>query len=530
MAEPKKIINNPSITTDVFEYDEVGRVSAISGHPLAGEGGGTIEKSDLMWKPTVGSDGYVSWSLASSATQPEAAYISGAQGPAGPQGVSGNPGKTPEFQINSTNAHWEWKYSGDAEWKDLNVVASGAVGPKGDPCLSAWKPTVNEGILSWKMTESTDNPGIYTIPSGISLSAASAENFQARKTTVQIWEKGASTFDTSFDLPWGQDGVSGTSISARVVEDHANKKSTVTLFDPYSSPEHIIQSFEVKDGNDGEGFVEAHHYQSLSAGYADYARFSDNSVSSMDQIKGSIDWGNEIAQEYKTHSGYFVTSAANLFDTTHKYGLVKDNQGNVSWGSISEGVANVSHDNTLVGNGNTEQLCVAWSALSGRTIENANNATNATYATNLGDSNSHSGLSDITNAFATKQPVGTYATSGTIPNDNKQYALTHNGWAEVQGGGSSYTFDNTAANKTLSGTGASNDPIGVNTAQFYRKTETSGTSELTNAFDQKVEYYTRTDSEAALKAQKLFVCTSDSDIIDKVSHADGKGCIFFRLG
>jgi hypothetical protein len=35
-----KIIQNPSITTNDFEYDGAGRVSAISGHPLAGEGGG----------------------------------------------------------------------------------------------------------------------------------------------------------------------------------------------------------------------------------------------------------------------------------------------------------------------------------------------------------------------------------------------------------------------------------------------------------------------------------------------------------
>lgn len=389
-----------------------------------------------------------------------------------------------------------------------SILGAPLVGAGGGTIIESdfvWLPSVtNEGVISWQRATSATAPSTANImgPQG-NPGAAGAK---------------------------GQDGANGVSptVSFRDITDteHSNGGTEVTITDVNGA-----HTYSAWNGNDGEGFIEAHHYQSLSAGYADYARFSDNSVSSMDQIKGSIDWGNEIAQEYKTHSGYFVTSAANLFDTTHKYGLVKDNQGNVSWGPISEGVANVSHDNTLVGNGNTEQLGVAWSALSGRTIENANNATNTTYATNLGDSNSHSGLSDITNAFATKQPIGTYATSGTIPNDNKQYALTHNGWAEVQGGGSSYTFDNTAANKTLSGgTGASNDPIGVNTAQFYRKTETSGTSELTNAFDQKVEYYTRTDSEAALKAQKLFVCTGDSDIIDKVSHADGKGCIFFRLG
>ena len=85
-------IPNPSITTKVFEYDEAGRVSAISGHPLAGGGGGTVVKSDLMWKPTVESDGYVRWTLASSATTPEEAYISGAQGPAGPRGEQGPQG------------------------------------------------------------------------------------------------------------------------------------------------------------------------------------------------------------------------------------------------------------------------------------------------------------------------------------------------------------------------------------------------------------------------------------------------------
>ncbi|MBQ2653595.1 MAG: hypothetical protein IJF83_08560 [Methanobrevibacter sp.] len=83
------IIQNPSITPNVFEYDEAGRVSAISGHPLAGEGGGTIVKSDLMWKPNVGNDGYVRWTLASSATTPGEAYISGAQGAPGQNGENG---------------------------------------------------------------------------------------------------------------------------------------------------------------------------------------------------------------------------------------------------------------------------------------------------------------------------------------------------------------------------------------------------------------------------------------------------------
>lgn len=92
------IIQNPSITPNVFEFDEAGRVSAISGYPLAGEGGGEVVKSDLMWKPIVGSDGYVRWTLASSATTPDAAYISGAQGAKGADGKNGENGYSVTLQ------------------------------------------------------------------------------------------------------------------------------------------------------------------------------------------------------------------------------------------------------------------------------------------------------------------------------------------------------------------------------------------------------------------------------------------------
>lgn len=71
-----------------LKLDAQNVVTGISGYPVGG-GGGTIEKSDLMWKPTVASDGYVHWTLDSSATTPEAAYISGAQGPQGQSGESG---------------------------------------------------------------------------------------------------------------------------------------------------------------------------------------------------------------------------------------------------------------------------------------------------------------------------------------------------------------------------------------------------------------------------------------------------------
>lgn len=47
-------------------------------------------------------------------------------------GADGDNGRTPEFQIDLSNAHWQWKYTDEQNWKDTNVVASGTQGPKGD--------------------------------------------------------------------------------------------------------------------------------------------------------------------------------------------------------------------------------------------------------------------------------------------------------------------------------------------------------------------------------------------------------------
>ena len=271
MAE--KIIQNPSITTNDFEYDsETGYVSAISGHPLAGQGGGTIEKSDLMWKPTVGSDGYVRWSLASSATQPDAAYISGAQGPQGNPGQNGTDGTngadgiSPTFTITPTAGGTHVVLSG-AQGEESFDVLSGAAGAKGQDGVNGFSPTVSTATVN--ADASHTNGGVQ----------------------VDITYKDGSTTATESYTAW--------------------------------------------HGNNGEGFVEASHYQSLSAGYADYARFNDNSVSSMDQLKGSIDWGNGIAGEYQTHSGDYVTSSVATITGTKQYALTTAGWVEVQTGGIT---------------------------------------------------------------------------------------------------------------------------------------------------------------------------------------------------
>ena len=33
-----------------------------------------------------------------------------------------------------------------------------------------------------------------------------------------------------------------------------------------------------------------------------------------------------------------------------------------------------------------------------------------------------------------------------------------------------------------------------------------------------------------MKVQKMFVCTSDADIVAHAALANGEGCVFFRVG
>lgn len=144
MAE--KIINNPSLLPDdlpsLLDIQLSGNnIIAISGHPVAGSGGGT--QSDFVYYPVFDdTTGNVEFHLGTTASNPQPAggwHISGATGPQGiqgEQGIQGIPGvdgKNPVFEIDSNNAHWKWKYAeATSGWTDLGIAASGSVGPKGE--------------------------------------------------------------------------------------------------------------------------------------------------------------------------------------------------------------------------------------------------------------------------------------------------------------------------------------------------------------------------------------------------------------
>ena len=164
MAE--KIIKNPSLLPGDLEIElSGGSIIAISGHPLIGSGGGT--QSDYVYYPVFDdTTGNVEFHLGTTANNPQPAggwHISGATGPQGIQGeqgiqgiqgIPGVDGKNPVFEINSSDAHWRWKYAeATSGWTDLGVVASGAVGPKGQDGTNGVTPGVriNTTTNKWEI-------------------------------------------------------------------------------------------------------------------------------------------------------------------------------------------------------------------------------------------------------------------------------------------------------------------------------------------------------------------------------------------
>lgn len=189
MAE--KIINNPSLLPDdlpsLLDIQLSGNnIIAISGHPVAGSGGGT--ESDFVYYPVFdNTTGNVEFHLGTTASNPQPAggwHISGATGPQGIQGeqgiqgiqgIPGVDGKNPVFEINSSDAHWRWKYAeATSGWTDLGVVASGAVGPKGQDGTNGVTPGVRINTSTNKWEIAAD--GTTWVPTDVNATGPAGQN------------------------------------------------------------------------------------------------------------------------------------------------------------------------------------------------------------------------------------------------------------------------------------------------------------------------------------------------------------------
>lgn len=185
MAE--KTINNPSLLPGDLEIElSGGSIIAISGHPLIGSGGGT--QSDYVYYPDFDdTTGNIEFKLGTIYNPPSPIggwHISGATGPQGIQGeqgiqgiqgIPGVDGKNPVFEIDSNNAHWKWKYAeATSGWTDLGVVASGAVGPKGQDGTNGVTPGVRINTTTNKWEIAAD--GTTWVPTDVNATGPAGQN------------------------------------------------------------------------------------------------------------------------------------------------------------------------------------------------------------------------------------------------------------------------------------------------------------------------------------------------------------------
>jgi hypothetical protein len=287
MAE--KIIQNPSITTNVFEYDGAGRVSAISGHPLAGQGGGEVVKSDLMWKPNVESDGYVYWTLTSSAATPEAAYISGAQGPQGPSGTNGKDGAdgiSPTFTITPTAGGTHVTISGAQGEVSFDVLsgangADGQNGQNGDPGADGYSPTV--ALTPITAGDQTGTEVTFTYGAGgEQTSAYTAWNGKDGTGATDYFASTTISGDGTQALPYGVDttaAINFTNASAKFADQYwdsleedyaAISDDFAWLFNSMSAMEEKFADYYIK--------TQTSAASSLSAEFAKYVAKPDSSL------------------------------------------------------------------------------------------------------------------------------------------------------------------------------------------------------------------------------------------------------------
>lgn len=193
----------------------------------------------------------------------------------------------------------------------------------------------------------------------------------------------------------------------------------------------------------------------------------------------------------------------------HPYSVNTDEIATHDWVREQGYIANIETDNTTISGSGThnDKLGIVGSKVD---YWNAHSALSATKLDkSIWDGNSGK---FVTSAATDFQTDGQY---GIIKDNNGIH------WGEIQGGGGiSYTFDTTGTGHTLSADGITN-PIGVNTDEFYRKTETSGKNQLSTEFATKVDKPNSADSSVqdkylALRTKANGTVSGWTDILDKV--------------
>lgn len=430
----------------IFVDDTTISGTGTSADPYTVIGGGGGSKN--VYVPNV-ENGQLNYNL-SATSAAEATLgpwdIKGDKGDQGDKGDDGNPGKSPELSANNNNIYWRYS-DATSGWTDLgnfkgaqgeqgpkgdkgDTGAQGEQGPKGDKGdTGAQGETGPQGPKGETGAQGEQGPKGETGPQGpqgepgVGLSAESHESSEARHTTVSIWEKGAATFDTEFNLPWGQDGydplITLTPIAASTDPDaeHKNGGTEVTITYGYNGSQ--TATYSAWNGNDG-------------------------SVAGAPDIEGN----NGINASYNG-SKYFVGISGDVYIPSFSAGSAN-----------KAGYSELAESATYAEKFKVDNTDYTFSNLYSE-VDTLSNAS--------GRWDAHSALS------ATKldksvwdTASGNFVTSAFEFEPDTQYAFTDHGWDEITGGGGGSTY--TAGE----GISINNDVISFSGAQI----DTSYTSTL----------------------------------------------------
>ena len=486
MAE--KTIKNPSLLPGDLDIELSGNaITAISGHPLIGTGGGT--QSDYVYYPDFDeTTGNIEFKLGTIDNPPSPIggwHISGADGARGPQGDPGDDGISPTISTEpiagGNRVTFTYDTPSKTEYIDVMSGAPGAPGAEGfSPTVttSEISPTIQHPQGGTSVTI-TDSAGAHQFDVWNGLNGEGATVNLLEGTGIQITEN-------------------GTDYTIGVSADYALKSELPDVTDM------ATKTWVGQQGYATETYAEAASANALSEAVAQIPDVTSFITKNVDDLtyyykKTETSSSSELSTEFAKKVNKPDTSL------TDKYLVRTDTNGAVSgWCNYNDKIYSKSEsdgrymqkntDSTLSGDGTTNNLL-------GIKTDAALNLTNA------------SAKSAVSAEWAQKAKYG--ATEYNIGHDLYQLYDWQNSitdWLEEGPGGrdpgdtlyadyagSAYIDSNTVSSmagivnelhgKLDSTAAASTYQTKTDMTNYYQKTETSGATELSTEFNSRVKYF-----------------------------------------
>lgn len=309
------------------------------------------------------------------------------------------------------------------------ILGQGGGGGGGEPCASAWLPSVDEnGNLSWTLSMSTTTPDTANImgpqgpngqdgakgKDGTSIILQSVTDVAGGKQVTLAWGETPST--SSFVIPSGTPGtpgVNGVSPTVTITDapttEHPQGGKTVTITD---ADHPAGQSFDIWNGIDGQGatvnLVEGDGIQiTHEAGTTNYTI----GVSADYALKSELPDVTDMATKTWVSGQGYLTAVPDTYAT-------KEYANNASANALSQAQSWVETEGYL------KAIPAEYAT---KTYANEASAYALSQAKTYADSTSAKALSQA-KSWTNQQ---NFATSAGL-DDNKQYAMTKTGWTDFE--------------------------------------------------------------------------------------------------